>query len=104
MKAETLNTAKKIAENAKKIGVILLAISIGFVIGHVHYRLTEKPEVVSSLEGKNVHRLKETSVAINERDEVLIINRNDGTYEIYEDSIGKAIFRMYANQMANGVK
>lgn len=99
-----LNTAKKIATNAKKIAIILLALSIGFVIGHVHYRLSEKTEVVNTIEGKNVHRLKETSVAINERDEVLIINRNDGTYELYEDSIGKTIFRMYANQMANGVK
>lgn len=90
--------------NAKKVGVIVIALFIGFVIGIHHTKMQEASSEKTLDNTKSIHRLKETSVAINERDEVMIINRNDGTYEIYEDSIGKTIFRMYASQMVNNAK
>jgi hypothetical protein len=93
-----------ILSNAKKIGVIIVALSIGFVIGMFHNRIQKSENEVVKIDPKAIHRLKETSVAINERDEVMIINRTDGTYEIYEDSIGKTIFRMYASQMVTNAK
>ena len=52
---------------------------------------------------KTVHKLKETSIAINERSELMIIDRQTGTYEIYEDSIGKVVFGLYASQMISNV-
>ena len=43
--------------------------------------------------------LDETSIAINERNELMIIDRSTGMYEVYESKIGNTIFSLYANQM-----
>jgi hypothetical protein len=43
--------------------------------------------------------VKETSVAVNERGELMLIDRKNGTFQIYQDSVGQIIFKMYANKM-----
>ena len=41
----------------------------------------------------------EISVAINERNELMLIDRRNGKYEIYQDSTGMQIFNLYANKL-----
>ena len=43
--------------------------------------------------------LTEISIAINESDQLLIIDKQTGEYVVYQDSIGKTIFYLYANKM-----
>lgn len=95
--------AKYAANHIGKILIILVAISIGFVIGGMYTRANETKEEKAPLDMKTVHKLKETSIAINERSELMIIDRQTGTYEIYEDSIGKVVFGLYASQMISNV-
>jgi hypothetical protein len=95
--------AKYVANHIGKILIILIAISVGFVIGGMYTRANETVEEKAPLDMKLVHKLKETSIAINERSELMIINRQTGTYEIYEDSIGKVVFGLYASQMISNV-
>lgn len=92
--------AKNVLSNLGKLAILLAAIFVGFLLGELNER-SEANQKVSTVDTKFIHKMKETSVAINERDELMIINRNDGTYEMYEDSIGKVIFRLYASQMVN---
>ena len=42
---------------------------------------------------------EDLSVAINERDELLILNRKDGTFVVYDDTTSTLIFQAYAKQM-----
>lgn len=90
---------KKILERVGKILVIPGSMVIGFFVAHLYY---EHLKEVSSQE----HIVKtpiSTSVAVNERGELLIIDRESGNYEIYGDSVGNMIFNLYANKIYSTV-
>ena len=93
VKAYLSNALKKIGA----VSVILMAIGAGFVVGYYYNTLFKKME--DNNQFKHVRTLNETSVAINEKNQVLIMDRNTGTYKIYEDSVGVVIFNMFANKM-----
>jgi len=82
-----------------KIAIIAGAMVFGFLAGDVYHRLQKNESEKPVVNLKNVHSLLETSVAINERNELMIINRRTGTYEIYQDSIGSVIFSLYAGKI-----
>jgi len=92
------------SKNAGKISIIIIAMVIGFIAGDVYHKIikTEEDKPVPMAQ-KKINTIRETSVAINERNELLIIDRQNGEYEIYQDSVGQVIFRLYASQMANNV-
>jgi hypothetical protein len=91
---------KMLAGHIGKIGIIVVAISIGFFSGEIYYKSKDIKSEKLPMDLKVVHSLKETSIAINERDELLIIDRKAGNYEIYDPAVGKVVFRLYASQMA----
>ena len=45
--------------------------------------------------------LSECSVAITDRGELLIINRNHGIYEVFDESVGMTIFNSYATRITS---
>ena len=47
----------------------------------------------------NLHTSKTISVAINEKGELMLIDRKNGNYEIYDENLGKTIFEMYAEKI-----
>ena len=47
--------------------------------------------------------LNQTSVAVNERGEFLLIDRETGRYSIYSKEVGDAVFNTYANQMYTNI-
>lgn len=77
-----------------KLIVITLAMVFGFFTSELRHKY--KPMIN---EANNVRMLNETSIAINERNELMIIDRSTGMYEVYESKIGNTIFSLYANQM-----
>ena len=87
--------------HAGKIAIIAIAMVFGFIVGDVYHRITDRDKESTSnvVNLKNVHKIKTTSVAINERNELLIIDRESGTYEIYQDSIGTMVFSLYAGKI-----
>jgi hypothetical protein len=48
---------------------------------------------------QNAHKSDETSVAVNERGELMIIDRKTGAYTLYENGLGQSIFNIYANRI-----
>lgn len=94
------NLLVKLEVFAKKLGnliVLSLALIAGFFIGYYYWVMTHKTSERDQLQ--NVKELKTTSVAINERDELLVIDRTTGRYTIYQDSVGIVIFKLYANKI-----
>ncbi len=75
---------------------IVLSIGSGFVIGYYYDKLSESVSLEN--ETKYVRSLNETSIAINEKNQLLIMDRTSGSYRIYEDSVGVIIFTMYTNR------
>lgn len=49
----------------------------------------------------NAEKLTETSVAVTDRGELLIINRADGTFDVYEEKVGLEIFKAYGTHITN---
>ena len=83
---------------AKKLGnvlIVAIAMLTGFFIGYYYWVMMNNTRV-SPL--KNSRPLSKTSVAINERSELLIIDRTSGTYTVYQDSVGLMIFNLYASR------
>lgn len=91
-----LEKAKMTLKHAGKVTVILIAMVAGFATSEI-YQVYKSQSEISKLPKTKTQ--KETSIAINESGEVMIIDRSTGVYEIYNDSVGKMFFDLYASQM-----
>jgi hypothetical protein len=106
-KTKIKNALSKLEGFAKKLGnllVLIIALFAGGVIGYYYHHFSKSK---NSINIEDVKTIEATSVAINERGELLIIDRKSGKYVLYDDSVGTAIFSMYANKMylrQNGVQ
>lgn len=92
------NAMERLGVFAKKLGnllIVAIAMLTGFVIGYYYWVMMNNTRV-SPL--KNSRPLSKTSVAINERNELLMIDRTSGTYTVYQDSVGLMIFNLYASK------
>lgn len=79
-----------------KVAIVIIAMATGFAAGNLYHRYT------NSLQAKTMQKARtqaETSIAINERGEIMLIDRKSGMYEVYSDSVGKMIFDLYAGRM-----
>jgi hypothetical protein len=47
---------------------------------------------------------KEISIAVNESNELLLIEKKTGKYIVYSDAIGMSIFKMYTNKIYSQTK
>jgi hypothetical protein len=90
----------KFFSNAGKVAIILLSMVVGFYVNEIYRARKSKPSsTVTEERMPKAKSQQETSVAINERGEIIVIDRNTGKYEIYADSVGLMIFNHYASRM-----
>jgi hypothetical protein len=78
------------------VGVALL--TLAFQLGTV-YQSYKKPEVKTSNPYAHAFSPEEISIAVNESNELIMIERATGEYIVYSDEIGQTIFGMYANRI-----
>jgi hypothetical protein len=77
--------------------VILISSSASFFVGMYYQKIntkTKKHEVTKILK-------HEVVLAVDENNSLIIIQKSTGDYTIFQDSIGKHIFNMYANSVWN---
>lgn len=94
---ENQEIRSKLKEYTGKLGRVILftfAVILGYSVCEIYHRTKSNPMVA-----KEIKSISETSVAINERGEMMIIDRKTGDYTIYQDSVGKSIFTLYANSI-----
>lgn len=104
MNLENLKDPTKLKALGSQIGkfaIVIIALISGFIAGEYYYKSKEVTTQKLPMDLKTIHKLDGTSVAINERNELLVIDRKQGSYEIYSDSVGKVIFKLYASQMTS---
>ena len=95
----TLETVKAYVKPAMNV-VILVAVSTAtFKLGALHQ--ASKSEKVEEVDNPYAHAFTpdELSIAVNESNELLMIERSTGKYIVYSDQIGQTIFEMYANRI-----
>jgi hypothetical protein len=68
-----------------------------FQLGGLYQKHTSKP----TQENPYAHAFspEEISIAVNESNELIMIERATGKYIVYSDQIGQTIFGMYANRI-----
>ena len=101
-----METNGKLKEKVIKIMKKLLDVSLyvsgivaAFVVGFYANQLTEYQE---SKSGKfsNPIAAANISIAVTEHNELLIINRNTQSIDVYSDTIGVSIFNAYATRIS----
>jgi hypothetical protein len=92
---EIMEKVKNIFKVALNYSLIILGMSVFFTLGYYYkdlksYSKKSKPEYI---------KRSEVTIAIDENSNFMIIAKNDGTYTMLEDSIGRAIFDIYAKNI-----
>jgi hypothetical protein len=95
---------KTIAENAKKIlksvtvySIIGLSCIASFFVGYYYNKMNNKTPEVKTVVSKI--KKQDVNLAIDQNNNLIIIDVKSGDYTIYEDSIGNTIFSLYAKNV-----
>lgn len=90
-------------EIGRKFGKFLIGVLIfglGYFSCEIYHMIKSNSDNSNTASSPKVtKKIDKVSVAINERNELMIIDRTDGSYDIYQDSIGRCIFNLYANKI-----
>lgn len=84
----------KIFLKFRKTLIFILIFALGYTTCDIYHKVNKKS--VTSSEANIIQTLGKISVAINEKDQLLIIDRTNGSYKVFQDSIGHCIFNLYA--------
>lgn len=92
---EIIEKVKNTFKAVLNYSIIILGMSVFFTLGYYYkdlksYSQKSKPEYI---------KRSEVTIAIDENSNFMIIAKNDGTYTMMEDSIGRAIFDIYAKNI-----
>lgn len=88
----------KVISSLKKVAnytFILLVLSSGFFLGRVSNDILPKVEPAKP----GIRQADEISIAINESNQMLIIDKKTGKYDMFDEKVGTTIFRMYAGKI-----
>lgn len=99
------NQIQVVAKKILDAGIYILALIISFGIGYF-YKDVRKPDNVETTFSKfnNPKQLQTISVSVTDRNELLIIDKQTQSIEVYQDSVGISIFKAYANKLVTEVK
>jgi hypothetical protein len=95
-------------EREKVMNLLKPAMNVVIVaaVGTLMFRLGmayQKHEVKEKVQVENpyahAYSPEEISIAVNESNELIMIDRATGEYIVYSDQIGQTIFGMYANRI-----
>jgi hypothetical protein len=98
------NTLNKFSEKLKSVikttfiyVVIASSAAASFFVGMYYQNMnsdTKKHEITKIVK-------RDVVLALDENNNLIVIQKNNGDYTIYQDSIGKHIFNLYANSVWN---
>jgi len=78
-------------------GIILCSVVASFFVGVFYNQMTNKNKA-SKVQVKTIVK-SEVNLAIDENNHLIVIEKKTGNYSIYQDSIGKTIFKLYAKNV-----
>lgn len=82
----------------KSISVIAIFV-LGFLIGFLTHSFTDNSKKTGLKSLGKEQKAHFTSVAINENQQLMIINRNTGNFQLYQDSVAQMILHLYVNHL-----
>ena len=100
-KNQIVEFVKKYAKSVLSVAVVASIATASFKLG-AKYGNPEKSEIAKNPYA-HAFSPKEISIAVNESNELIMIERATGKYIVYSDTIGQTIFGMYANRIRQEV-
>lgn len=91
------NKIMPLFKNGVIYGIILCSIAASFFVGSFYNQITNKNKS-SKVQVRTIVK-SEVNLAIDENNHLIVINKKTGNYSIYQDSIGKTIFKLYAKNV-----
>ena len=77
---------------------IIAAFFIGYYYPAIQKSMHHEKEPLKFVQPKT---LENVSVSVTNRGEMLIIDRLNGTYDVYDESVGIAVFKAYGNRITS---
>ncbi len=84
-------------KNVTIYGIILCSVVASFFVGVFYNQMTNKNKQ-TKVQVKTITK-SEVNLAIDENNHLIVIEKKTGNYSIYQDSIGKTIFKLYAKNV-----
>ena len=81
---------------------IVAALLIGFTVGRYTQDYPPKKETVHNPYATPL-KSSEVSIAVDESNNLMIIERSTGKYVMYSDEVGMSVFKMYTNRIYQNV-
>jgi hypothetical protein len=92
-----LEKSKQVLKNVTTYSIIGVACVSSFFIGRYYDKLTrEEPSTKFEVE---MIKKEEVNLAIDQGNNLIIIDNKTGNYTIYQDSVGQTIFSLYAKNV-----
>jgi hypothetical protein len=92
------NRLTKVLQKISQAIVMVSCAILGYGASWCYERLSERLNVESQVLPPSCG-IEQVSVAMNERGELLLIDRSTGTYQVYTDGVTRNIFDLYATRM-----
>ena len=89
---------KSLAKKLLDISLFVAALFVAFIVGYYFNILTAAKQIREN-KFENPNTSQSISVSVTDRNELLIINRQTQTIEVYQDTIGYLIFKSYAKRL-----
>jgi hypothetical protein len=98
-------TRSFVIKNMKAALNSIIVVSVAVAAFQLGVMFANKPKAEKK-ENPYAHAFapEEISIAVNESNELIMIERATGNYIVYSDRIGQTIFGMYANRIHQEVK
>lgn len=94
----TKETFLKSLKPALNVVIVVALTTASFKLGGI-YQKSQKEEIKVVNPYSHAFSPEEISIAVNESNELIMIERATGKYIVYSDQIGNTIFGMYANRI-----
>lgn len=91
---KTKETVRRILKGLTIYSIIVGSCVASFFIGY-YYKKINSQKTDISVEVKKIKK-HQVRLAIDENNNLLIIDSKSGNYSVYQDSVGKMIFKLYA--------
>jgi len=88
----------KTLKPALNVVIVVSVATASFKLGGM-YQASKKEDVKIENPYSHAFSPEEISIAVNESNELIMIERATGKYIVYSDQIGQTIFGMYANRI-----
>lgn len=100
METTSSKFTKKPSSKQSNYIIILLSVLGGFTIGY-YYNLLHNLKSNGSNPTVTEIKKENINIAVDESNNLLVIDKKTGSYIIYEDSVGMSIFNLYVNNIYN---